>query len=61
MNKIIYFLNDGSQKSESAIWEDMNSANHHAKEQLKWKKNIHMVRINPLNGDAPVNVIREEK
>jgi hypothetical protein len=61
MHKLLYFFKDGSQKEEQAIWENANAAKVHAEEQMKWKKNIHMIRLNPIDGSKPINVIREEK
>ena len=61
MNKITFYLKDGSQTKEEALWENANAATVHAKEQMKWKKNIHMASIVPTDGTAPTNIIREEK
>lgn len=61
MNKLTIIFTNGDQKHEEAIWENANAATIHAKEQMKWKKTIHMIRINPLDGTKPINVVREEK
>lgn len=61
MSKLTYIFKDGSQQHEKAVWESLSAATVQAKEQLKWHKNLHMVRINPLDGSAPLNIIREEK
>lgn len=60
MNKLTFIFKDGSQKQEEAIWENQNAAKVHAEQQMKFIKSIHMVRINPLDGSKPTNIIRQE-
>lgn len=61
MNKLTIIYKNGCQIHEPAIWENANDSAIHAKFLMKHVKSIHIIRINPLDGSKPINVIREER
>lgn len=61
MNKLTIIHKDGTQQTEPAIWENANDSTVHAKFLMKHIRSIHLIRINPLDGTKPINIVREEK
>lgn len=61
MHKRTFFYKDGTQREENAMWQNANDAKIDAQLQMKWTRTIHMISIKPIDGSAPINVVREEK
>ncbi len=61
MHKRTFFYKNGNQIEEKALWENANDAKIDAEFHMKHTKSIHMISIKPIDGSAPINVVREEK
>lgn len=60
MHKRTFIYTDASQRDENALWSNVNDAKLDSEFHIKHNKKIHLISIKPMDGGAPINVVREE-